>query len=150
MRRSGRNLHIVLVAVFVAVISTACAAVDSNSCREYSEKDMGQLATFVRVTMDIVSSAYVDEATPALVPEERIKELIRERGTPFKELELLDQYELIIVSHEGQWAAVAWDPIYDQKLLQDLRCTKLLDEPSWRTCIHGHELTLDWRTCENR
>ncbi len=147
MRRSGRNLHIILVAVFVAAISTACAAVDSSSCREYSEKDMGKLATFVRNTMDIVSSVYMGEVMPALVPEERIKELIRERGTPFKELELLDQYELIMVSHEGQWAAVAWDSTYDQKLLQDLRCTKLLDEPSWRTCIHGHELTLDWRTC---
>ena len=148
MRRSGRNLHIILVAVLVATISTACAAVDSSSCREYSEKDMGKLATFVRNTMDIVSSVYMGEVMPALVPEERIKELIRERGTPFKELELLDQYELIMVSHEGQWAAVAWDPIYDQKLLQDLRCTKLLDEPSWRTCIHGHELTLDWHTCK--
>jgi len=141
-------LHIILVAVLVATISTACAAVDSSSCREYSEKDMGKLATFVRNTMDIVSSVYMGEVMPALVPEERIKELIRERGTPFKELELLDQYELIMVSHEGQWAAVAWDPIYDQKLLQDLRCTKLLDEPSWRTCIHGHELTLDWHTCK--
>ncbi|OGT74752.1 MAG: hypothetical protein A2W76_11230 [Gammaproteobacteria bacterium RIFCSPLOWO2_12_47_11] len=147
MRRSGYNLHIVLLAVFVLTTSTTCAALDSNSCREYSEKDMGQLATFVRVTMDIVSSTYMGEPAPALVTEENIKELIKQRGTPFKELELLDQYELNMVTHEGQWATVVWDSANNQKLLQDLRCTKLLDEPSWRTCAHGHELTLDWSTC---
>lgn len=147
MQRSGYNLHIVLLAVFVLTTSTACAAIDSNSCREYSEKDMGQLATFVRVTMDIVSSTYMGEPAPAILSEEEIKELIRQRGTPFKELELLDKYEMTMVSHEGQWAAVVWDPANEQKLVQDLRCTTRLDELSWRACNHGHEFTLDWRTC---
>ena len=148
MRRSGCNLHIVLLAVFVLTTNTACAVLDEHTCREYSEKDMGQLATFVRVTMDIVSSNYMGEpAAPALVTEENIKELIKQRGTPFKELELLDQYELNMMSHEGLWAAVAWDSVNNHKLLQDLRCTKLLDEPSWRACTHGQEFTLDWSIC---
>ncbi|TAJ95976.1 MAG: hypothetical protein EPO31_00730 [Gammaproteobacteria bacterium] len=147
MRRSGCNLHFVLLTVFVLTKSTLCAALDSNNCREYSEKDMGQLATFVRVTMDIVNSSYDRGNTPALVTEENIKEIIRQRGTPFKELELLDQYELNMVTHEGQWATVAWDPTNNQKLLQDLRCTTRLDESSWKTCSHGHKLTLDWRAC---
>lgn len=148
MRHSGCNLYIILLAIFVLTTSTSHAAVDSNSCREYSEKDVGQLATFVRVTMDIVSSSYDSENTPALVTEENIREIIRQRGTPFKELELLDLYELNMVTHEGQWAAVAWDPTTNQKLLQDLRCTTRLDEPSWKTCTYGNELTLDWRTCK--
>jgi len=108
---------------------------------------MAELATFVRVSMSIVSSNYTGPLTPAQVPEEKIKEIIRQRGTPFKEVELLEKYELVFVSRDGQWGAVAWDPENDQKLLQDLRCTSLLDQHSWKSCILGREFTLDWRAC---
>lgn len=147
MQRSGYKLHIVLLVSAVAMVSTACVTDDEHACRHYREKEMGQLATFVRVAMDIVNSEYMGAVTPALLPEEKIKALIAQRGAPFKELELLNRHELVMVSRNGQWATVAWDPENDQKLLQDLRCTTVLDEPSWKTCSRGHEFTLDWRTC---
>ena len=147
MLRSGCKLCFVLLLVAVTAISTACTTVGASECRKYDEDEMGVLATFVRVSMNIVSSNYTGPLTPVQVSEEKIKEIIKQRGAPFKELELLDKYELVFVSHRGQWGAVAWDPKYDQKLLQDLRCTKFLDEHSWKNCIRGHEFTLDWRTC---
>jgi hypothetical protein len=147
MLRSGCKLRFVLLVVAVTAISAACTTVGANGCREYGEDEMGELATFVRVSMNIVSSNYTGPSTPAQVPEEKIKEIIKQRGAPFKELELLDKYELMFVSRDGQWGAVAWNPENDQKLLQDLRCTNLLDEHSWKTCIRGREFTLDWRTC---
>lgn len=146
MPHSGYKRYIVMLAVVIGTLSTACVPIGAKQCREYNDKDIEQFSTLVRVTMDIVSSEY-EQPLPALIPEEKIKELIQRRGTPFKELELLDQYELIMVSHEGQWAAVAWEPGSDQKILQDLRCTKKLDEASWKSCSHGHEMTLDWQAC---
>lgn len=147
MQRFGYKARAVLLIVFVSYVSTACATTGEGGCRQHSEKEMGQLATFVRVSMDIVSSEYMDEATPPALTEEKIKALIEQRGTPFKELDLLRQYDLVMISQGGQWAAVAWDPENDQKLLQDLRCTKVLDDPTWRTCSRGHEFTLDWNKC---
>ena len=147
MLRSGCKLCFVLLLVAVTAISTACTTVGASECRKYDEDEMGVLATFVRVSMNIVSSYYTDSSTPTHVPKEKIKEIIKQRGAPFKELELLEKYELVFVFRGGQWGAVAWDPRNEQKLLQDLRCTSVLDERSWKTCVRGREFTLDWRTC---
>jgi hypothetical protein len=136
-----------VLALIVALACTACAPFNTAGCSDRNEKEMTQLATFVRVGMDIVSSSYADVPPPASVPPETIREIIVRRGTPFKELELLDRYRVQFFSQDGQWAAVAWDPQNGQKLLQDLRCTRLLDEPTWKSCTSGHDFNLNWNAC---
>lgn len=141
MRRFGFSIVLLIFFVFTAGI---------GSCTEgkYSEEDMGQVATFVRVVMDIVSSDYIDKDIPPEITKTRIKEIVIGINTDFEELDLLDKYEMIIVSNGVEIATVIWDPGNNRKLMQDLRCTPYVDEPSWRSEIFGNAFTLDWSICD--
>ncbi|MBI5641175.1 MAG: hypothetical protein HZA17_12185 [Nitrospirae bacterium] len=140
MRRSGYSVLIILLIVFVPLLG-ACDE------KKYDEKKMGQLATFVRVIMDIVSTEYIDRPIPKEVSEKQIVEIVKKDNTDFQELKLLDTYDIVMVSDGVQLGAVVWDPDNGRKLIQDLRCTKSPDELTWSQVVYGQEFTLSWGLC---
>jgi hypothetical protein len=62
---------------------------------------------------------------------------------------LLDKYDMVIVSNGTRIGCVIWDPENGRKLIQDLRCTSKLDEPTWRQKVFGKDLTLPWTVCDS-
>jgi len=113
----------------------------------YSEKDMGQLATLTRTTMDIVWSGYIGDTLPSNISEPQILETVRRLNTNFDELNMLDRYEMVMVSDGLNLATIVWDPENDRKLIEDLRCTKKLDASTWRECSFGNAFSLEWNVC---
>ena len=140
MRRFGYSLLIVIF-FFLTAAPSGC---DTTS---YDEKEMGGLATLARVVMDIVSSEYIDKPVPQVISKTQIKEIVTRVNTNFEELKLLDKYDMVIVSNGTQIGCVIWDPENGRKLIQDLRCTPKLDEPTWRQKVFGKDLTLSWAIC---
>jgi hypothetical protein len=140
MQRFGFSLLLICFFIFSAV-PAGCAG------KSYDEKEMGRLATFVRVVMDIVSSEYDDKPVPKLIKKEQLRKIIIKANTDFEELELLDKYGMIIVSDGKEMGAVVWDPKTNRKLIQDLRCTAKVDDPAWRKTVTGNDFTLDWGIC---
>ncbi len=140
MRRFGFSL---LIIVFFF-----CTAAPSGCAKSYDEKEMGGLATFARVAMDIVSSEYIDKPVPQVISETQIKEIVTRVNKDIDELKLLDKYDMVIVSNGTQIGCVIWDPDNGQKLIQDLRCTPKLDEPTWRQKVFGSDFTLSWSMCD--
>jgi hypothetical protein len=114
----------------------------------YDENEMGGLATFDRVVMDIVSSEYIDKPVPPVISKTQIKEIVARVNTNFEELKLLEKYDMAIVSNGKQIGSVIWDPRNGRKLIQDLRCTPKLDEPTWRQKVFGKNFTLSWAICD--
>lgn len=139
MRRFGFSA-VILLLVFSIPVTAGCEKV-------YNEKEMGELATLTRTVMDIVSSEYIGISVPKTIAEPQIIEIVIRVNTDFAELRMLDKYDMVIVSDGVQIAAVVWDPENERKLIQDLRCTKSLDEPTWRNVSYGHEFTLNWSLC---
>ena len=142
MRRFGYSLLIVIF-FFLTAGPSGC---DTTS---YDEKEMGGLATLARVVMDIVSSEYIDKPVPQVISERQIKEIVTRVNTNFEELKLLDKYDMVIVSNGTQIGCVIWDPENGRKLIQDLRCTPKLDEPTWRQNIFGKDFSLSWAICDS-
>ena len=140
MRRSGYSFLIILLIVFAPLIG-ACDE------KQYDEKDMGRLATLVRVIMDIVSTEYIDSQIPKEISERQIVEIVKKDNTDFQELKMLDTYDIVMVSDGVHIGAVVWDPDNGRKLIQDLRCTKYLDEKTWRDIVYGHDFSLNWSLC---
>jgi len=140
MRRFGYSLLIVLL-FFVTAAPSRCTT------KSYDEKEMGGLATLARVVMDIVSSEYIDKPVPQSLTKTQIKEIVTRVNKNFEELKLLDKYDMVIVSNGTQIGCVIWDPETKRKLIQDLRCTPKLDEPTWREAVFGTDLTLSWAIC---
>jgi hypothetical protein len=141
MRRFGYSLLIILLFFFTAAPS-------SCSTMSYDEKEMGGLATFARVVMDIVSSEYIDKPVPQIISKTQLKEIVTRVNTNFEELKLLNKYDMVIVSHGTQIGCVIWDPENGRKLIQDLRCTQKSDELSWRQKLFGKDFTLSWAICD--
>lgn len=140
MRRFGFSLLIVFVFFFTAA--------PSGCIKSYDEKEMGKLATFARVVMDIVSSEYIGKQIPNVITKDQIKEIVIRKNSNMDELKLLDRYNMVIVSHGTQIGCVIWDPDDGRKLIQDLRCTSKLDEPTWRQKVFGSDFTLSWAICD--
>jgi len=140
MRRFGYSF-LIIIFFFLTAAPSGC---DTAS---YDEKEMGGLATLSRVVMDIVSSEYIDKPVPQSISETQIKEIVTRENTNFEELKLLDKYDMVIVSNGTQIGCVIWDPDNGRKLIQDLRCTQKLDEPTWRQKIFGKDFTLSWAVC---
>lgn len=141
MRRFGYSLVLLYVVLAVA---------GSGGCdeRAYDEKDMGRLATFTRVVMDIVKSTYIEAKISLEIPEDKIRKIVIENNTDFEEIALLDLYDMKIVSDGEQIESVIWDPASNRKLIEDLRCTKKLDWAAWRTVTYGSDFTLNWSLCQ--
>lgn len=121
-----------------------------SGCSEnrHTEKEIGQLATLTRTVMNIVFSEYIESPKiPRRISEGEIRNIISKVNTEFDQLKFLDQYEMEIVSDDTHIAAIMWDPKSNRKILQDLRCTSILDEESWRHNYTGNEFTLDWKIC---
>ncbi len=142
MRRFGYSL-VIIIFFFLTAAPSGC------DTRSYDEKEMGGIATFARVVMDIVSSEYIDKPIPQIISEIQIKEIVIRVNTNFEQLKLLDRYDMVIVSNGTQIGCVIWDPENGRKLIQDLRCTPKLDEPTWRQKVFGNDLTLSWAICES-
>jgi hypothetical protein len=142
MRRFGYSFLIILF-FFSAAAPGSCTA------KSYDEQEMGGLATFARVVMDIVSSEYIDKPFPQTLTKTQIKEIVTRVNTNFEELKLLDKYDMVIVSSGKQFGCVIWDPENGRKLIQDLRCTPKLDESTWRQKIFGKDFTLSWAICDS-
>jgi hypothetical protein len=141
MRRFGYSLRF-SVFFFLTVATSGCCTMS------YDEKEMGGLTTFDRVVMDIVSSDYIDKPVPQTISKIQIKEIVTRVNTNFDELKLLDKYDMIIVSNGKQIGSVIWDPKNGRKLIQDLRCTPKLDDPTWRQKVFGKDFTLSWAICD--
>jgi hypothetical protein len=142
MRRFGYSLRLITFFFLTAALS-GC------STTSYNEKEMGGLATLDRVVMDIVSSEYIDKPVPQIISKTQIKEIVMRVNTNFEELKLLDNYDIVIVSNGKQIGCVIWDPTNGRKLIQDLRCTQKLDEPTWRQKVFGKDFTLSWAICDS-
>ena len=142
MRRFGYSTLIISLFFLTAALS-GC------STTSYDEKEMGGLATFDRVVMDIVSSEYIDKPVPQTISKTQIKEIVTRVNTKFEELKYLDKYDMVIVSNGTKIGCVFWDPENGRKLIQDLRCTQKLDEPTWRQTVFGSDFTLSWAICDN-
>lgn len=140
MRRFGWHSLIIVLIVSLVTVTTSCEKV-------YDEKEMGRLATLTRVVMDIVRSQYIESQVPAELSEPQIIDIVVKANTDFEELKMLDKYDMEIVSDGANIGAVVWDPGNDRKLIQDLRCTKYLDDPAWRNVFYGKEFTLNWDIC---
>lgn len=140
MRRFGYSILFLIIFLFTA-------APGGCDDRKYDEKDMGRLATLTRVVMDIVSSEYIGRPIPKKISEEDIKAMVVKNNTDFEELKLLDKYDMMIVSDGKYMGAIVWDPENGRKLIQDLRCTKKIEEPSWRNVSYGNEFSLSWSVC---
>jgi len=140
MRRFGYSLLIIVLFFFTAAPS-GCA-------KSYDEKEMGSLATFAREVMDIVSSEYIDKPVPQIISKTQIRKIVTRVNKDFDQLKFLDKYDMVIVSNSSQIGCVIWDPENGQKLLQDLRCTPKLDEPTWRQKIFGSDFNLSWAICD--
>jgi hypothetical protein len=140
MRRFGFNFVILFFLIFIAA--------PGGCTKSYDEKEMGQLSTFSRVVMDIVSSEYIDKEIPKIITKDEIKAIVIRQNKKFNELKLLDKYEMVIVSNGTEIGSVIWDHDNGQKLLQDLRCTPKLDEPTWRQKVFGSDFTLSWSICD--
>lgn len=140
MRHFGYSIFI-LFAVLVTSVTGGCNE------KAYDEKDMGKLATFTRVVMDIVYGAYINKRLPGEIPEESIKMIVIDKNTDFEELRLLEIYDMKIVSYGKQLGAVVWDPKNGRKLIEDLRCTKSPDAIAWRDITYGSNFTLNWSLC---
>jgi hypothetical protein len=141
MRRFGYSL-LIIVLFFLSAAPSGCTT-------SYDEKEMGGLATLARTVMDIVSSEYVENPVPQIISKTEIREIVTRVNTNFDELKLLDKYDMIIVSDGRQIGCVIWDPENGRKLIQDLRCTPKLDEPTWRQKIFGGDFTLPWAICNS-
>lgn len=88
MRRFGYKSVVIILGLLI--ISGCCWHVDP--CRtEYSENEMGQLATLTRTTMDIVWSEHLEVAIPEVLKEPQIVETIRRLNTDFEELQMLNR-----------------------------------------------------------
>lgn len=142
MRRFGYSFLIIIFFFFTAAPS-GCNTLS------YDENEMGGLATFARVVMDIVSTEYIDQPAPQIILKTQIKEIVTRTNTNFQALKLLDKYDMVIVSHGALIGCVIWDSENGRKLIQDLRCTPKLDEPTWRQIVFGNDLTLSWAICDN-
>jgi hypothetical protein len=140
MRRFGFSL---LIVFFFFII-----AAPSSCTKSYDEKEMGELFTFDRVVMDIVSSEYISKQIPDKITKDQIKEIVIRKNSNMDKLKFLDKYNMVIVSHGTQIGCVIWDPENDRKLIQDLRCTPKLDEPTWRQKVFGSDFTLSWAICD--
>lgn len=142
MRRFGYSLVLILV-FFLTAAPGGCGT------KSYDEKEMGGLATLARVVMDIVSSEYIDKPIPQTISKTQVKEIVTRVNMKFDELKLLDKYDIVIVSNGKQIGCVIWDPENGRKLIQDLRCTPKLDEPTWRQEVFGSDFTLPWTICDS-
>jgi hypothetical protein len=142
MRRFGYSL-LIIVLFFLTAAPSSC------NTTSYDEKEMGGLATFARIAMDIVSSEYIGKPVPRIIPKTQIKEILAKVNANFEELKLLDKYDMVIVSNGTQVGCVIWDPINKRKLIQDLRCTPKLDELTWRQRVFGNDFTLSWAICDS-
>jgi hypothetical protein len=140
MRRFGYSLLIIII-FFLTAAPGSCSPVS------YDEKEMGGLATLARVVMDIVSSKYIDKPVPMTLSKAQIIEIVTRENSDFKELKLLDKYDMVIVSNGKQIGCVIWDPENGRKLIQDLRCTPKLDDHTWRQKVFGRDFTLSWAIC---
>ncbi len=141
MRRFGYSL-LLIICFFLTAAPSSCTT-------SYDEKEMGGLATLDRVVMDIVSTEYINKPVPQIISKNQIKEIVTRVNTNFEELKLLDKYDIVIVSSGKQIGCVIWDPENGRKLIQDLRCTPKLDEPTWQQKVFGNEFTLSWAKCDN-
>ena len=139
MRRFGFSL---LIVFFFFII-----AAPSSCTKSYDEKEMGELFTFDRVVMDIVSSEYISKQIPDKITKDQIKEIVIRQNSNMDKLKLLDRYNMVIVSKGNQIGCVICDPENGRKLIQDLRCTPKLDEPTWRQKVFGCNFTLPWSIC---
>ena len=140
MRRFGFSLLIVFVFFIIAA--------PSSCTKFYDEQEMGHLFTFDTVVMKIVSSEYIGKQIPNLITKDQIKEIVIRRNGKMDELKFLDRYNMVIVSNGTQIGCVIWDPENDRKLIQDLKCTPNLDEPTWRQKVFGSDFTLSWEICD--
>jgi hypothetical protein len=142
MQRFGYSL-LIIIFFFLTTAPGGC------STKAYDEKEMDGLTTLARVVMDIVSSEYIDKPVPQIILKTQLKEIVTRVNTNFEELKLLNKYDMVIVSHGTQIGCVIWDPENGRKLIQDLRCTPKLDEPTWRQNISGKDFTLSWAICDS-
>lgn len=142
MRRFGFSIILIALVFFIAA--------SSGCIKSYDEKEMGRLATFARVSMDIVSSEYIDESIPNVISKSQIKQIVTREKKKINELKLLDKYDMVIVSNGTEIGCVFFDPHNGRKLIQDLRCTPNPDETTWRQKVFGNDFTLSWSICETQ
>ena len=144
MRRFGFNPLIVFLVVIIGA---------GSSCMEdysYSEGEIGKLSTLVRTTLDITKGKYYGKTLPSQMNEDEIVQIILSERPHFKELELLEgEIELMFVSNGTDIGAIIWDSGNNRKLIQDLQCTRKLDDPTYQREEFGNTFTLDWKICSD-
>lgn len=142
MQHSGFKLF----TVFLIILFGACT---SSADDLYHEVDMAKLSTLVRTTMSIVKGEYYGRTIPSRISEDDIVQMVRAQNSRhFKELEQIDgNINLEIVSNGSQIGAIVWDSNNNRKLIQDLQCTLILDDPAYQRKEFGNEFSLDWNKC---
>lgn len=131
------------------IIFIVAASINFSGCNQSNEEILGPVITFERLVLDITHANYIDKNIPAEINEDKIREIISLRKQKIHNMELLDKYDMKIISKNGCLACIVWDPKTNEKLIEDIRCTPEVDLKALGYKLYGNDFSLSWKKCEH-